>query len=503
MLTARRGALRIGLIALVLVCAGCGSTVSEAERAATPAGDYQQGLGPAGGGPTSGGPGSFVPGSGSGSVPGTGGLGGLPTLPGGNRSGVRVPGLTSNAVYIGATFQQDQGSTNAGIFGAGNLDTGDARDYFNAVIGEINAAGGLAGRRLIPVYAEIKAASKESIDQQFQAACETWNRDSPHGVFAIAEAGRGVVRECALKAGAAQFGEETSSIPETFRRYPNYVEISGMNLVRGGPVTIGGLAREGYFEPGARIGIVSWDEPLHRTAVRDGYLPALRSRGLSLAIEPAYVRVPESAQDIGRTSADVSAAVLRFSSQDITHVLLLEGQAGVCAPGCLTAIFMREADGQRYRPRYGLNNDNEPVAGDDGGLYPASQLRRSVAVVWRAYDEAADAGIAPNAARARCFALMRRHGITFSTTNPNARVSALAACGTMWFMQAAFARMTGPVTVANFMDGVHRLGRSYLDPIVYGTFYAPTRHDGIAAVRNARFNEDCDCFKYTTGAYAV
>jgi hypothetical protein len=446
------------------------------------------------------GPGTYVPGqtpgSGLGPLPG----GGAPGS-GGGVAGGRVPGLTAKEIYVGAFFQQDQATANAGIFGAGNLDSGDARDYFNAVIGEINAAGGLAGRRIVPLFAELRATSNEPIDEQYQAACETWIRDSRYGVFAIADSGTPVVQECARKAGVAVFGEQSGSVPETFRRYTNYVEISGIDYVRQGFVTVDGLEREGYFGRGAKIGIVTWDDSFHRTAVTDGYVPALRRHGLSLGIETAYARVPESVQDIGRTSVDISGAVLRFSDQNVTHVLLLDGQAGVCAPGCLSTIFMREAESQLYHPRYGLNTQNEPVAGLEGGIYPPSQLRRSVAVIWRGADKAADAGISPNAARARCFALMKKKGITLN--NPNAELSALSACGSIWFMQAAFGRMAGAVTVANFMGGVNRLGGAFNDPFAYGTFFGPTQHDGVAAVRNARFDESCTCFRYTTGAYRV
>jgi hypothetical protein len=125
-------------------------------------------------------------------------------------------------------------------------------------------------------------------------------------------------------------------------------------------------------------------------------------------------------------------------------------------------------------------------------------------VIWRAQEDAAYEGIAGgNPARNRCIAVMKKHGYTFSSSNPNARAAALAACGSLWFMQAAFARMPGPLSVANFMAGVNRLGSAYNDPYVFGTYFSASRHDGLAAVRNARFDSACPCFRYTTLPYPV
>ncbi len=417
-----------------------------------------------------------------------------------------MPGVTSTTIYLGAEYSLDQGTANAATFGAGGYDSGDARNYYTVVKNDINAHGGIAGRKIEFVYKEFKTTG--DIPTQYEAACETWTHQSPHGVFAILDSGRPEARECALKAGVAQFGENSSSVPETFRHYPNYVEISGMNLVREGSVTVDGLARQGYFEAGTTIGIVTWDDPNHKTAVTSGFIPALRAHGLSLAAQPTYVHVPQSEQDLGQTSIDVSGAVLNYNSKNINHVLILDGVAGVCLGGCLTTLFLREADGQQYYPRYGFNDDNqpqtcsEPAAGAGSPpLCPKRQLQRSLAVLWADIDDAADAGIAKNPSRERCYALMKKAGLPLD--NVNAQATSLAVCGELWFMQAAAARMPGPITVANFMAGVNRLGPSLNDPLVYGTNFGPAQHDGVAAARNARFDGSCTCYVYTTAPYRV
>src|SRR5205823_2389195 len=109
-----------------------------------------------------------------------------------------------------------------------------------------------------------------------------WTQD--HKVFAILAGSNAIVEQCAKNAGAVELTSGFSaSVPETYREFPNYLEISGLNLVRMGPVTVDGLIRQGYFGKGSRVGIVTWDTPVYREAIEKGFVPALRRRGLSLA----------------------------------------------------------------------------------------------------------------------------------------------------------------------------------------------------------------------------
>jgi hypothetical protein len=451
-----------------------------------------------GGGVGSSGGGTGSGGSGGGS--GTGGTGGGGSGPG-PRVSVSAPGITPTKIYFGATYQTDQGAANSSIFGAGALNTGDARDYYDVVADDINAHGGVAGRKLVPVYAQIAAASAQTVDQQYQSACYKWTKDNK--VFVIIEAARSVVPECAKKAGAFQLDDPlpSSSVPEDFVDYPHYVEIGGINMVRQGPATVDGLAEQGYFDRGARIGIVTWDDPKFHETVDKGYVPALKQHGKSLSIETAYVHVPANAQDVGGTSADVSSAVLRFSNEHIDHVFLLDGTAGVCGGACLTLLFTRQAESQQYRPRYGFNENNSPGVLLDQGLMPPEQARRSLAVLWSDFDKTSDAGWKLNPARESCFALMRKHGIKMD--NSSAQGVAMAACSELWFFRLTMDKVAGTLSTDSLMDAIENIGGSYTDTISYATYFDQDRHDGLAAVRNAAFVNGCTCYRYSTRPYRV
>jgi len=413
---------------------------------------------------------------------------------------VHTPGVTATSISVGADYTKNQCQANAAL-GAGGL-CGNLREDYDAIIDDTNKHGGIGGRKVVPIYYGFDATSNEPQDQQDQQACAKWTQDNK--VFAIFDGSNEILRECAKKAGAVQFWTGGASVPETFRRYPDYVETASPNMVRMGFVTIDGLSNQRYFDPGAKIGLMTWDDPSYREAIQNGYVPALRSHGLSLAAPPYYATVSQSLQDFGSTSAAVGNAVLKFQSLGIDHVMILDGPAGVCGGSCLTLEFLQQARAQHYYPRYGFNNTNWPQSNYDAGLFPADELRRSVEVGWVDLSSIYDKGWHTNAGRERCFAIMRKHGVTSDNTTGQSVI--LSACDDLWFYQYIGNRMRAagqPLIAQNFIATVDRLGSSFHSDVTYGTFLSATHHDGLAGARTMKFLDSCTCYRYTSKPYRV
>jgi hypothetical protein len=490
----------IGLIAVsVLLGAACGSTLShDAFRAAGQTGGGQGlsigGGGSALGGPTTGGsttPAGSAGGSLGGTTPGAG-----PGSIGGTIPAAAAPGVTANTIYIGAQYQENSRAANAAV-GAGAIAIADTRPYYNIVIEDINAHGGLAGRKVVPIYYGYDATSTRSTDEQDQAACAKWTQDNR--VFAILLGGP-IIDECAKRAGVINLGYN-GAIPETYQQYPTRIDIDSFNMVRVGSVTVDQLADNGYFTKGARIGLVTWDDPNYRQAIDRGYVAALKRHGLSTAIPTAYLSVPQAPQELSQTSADVSAAVLKFNTRGITHVMILDGPAGACGGTCITLEWVKQADSQRYYPRYGFNDQNSAKEVYDLGLFTPREMRGSISVGWIDLDASYDKGWQSNPAREACYDLMRKHGADVSDVNSQG--PALGACTELWFIRAAISRLRGPLSVRGFIDGVNRLGYSYLSAASYANFFSASRHDGAAGVRIARFVDSCECFSFNDGMVRV
>ena len=412
-------------------------------------------------------------------------------------SAAGAPGVTSSKIYFGIPYSES-GPANQAAFGA-SLDA-DARKPYNAMIEIVNKQGGLFGRQVEPIYYKLDAASSQPIDQQEQAACAHWTEDNE--VFAIFSSSD-VLRECAKRAGIiSTTTSDGTSLPEDFQEYPTYFESSSLNLVRVGPVTVGGLHRQNYFGTDPKIGFVLWDEPTYRASLEQGYVPALQQKGLKMATEPAYITSPQTAGDLAGSSADINSAVLRFQTQGITHVFLLDGPAGVCGGACLSALFFRRADSQEYFPRYGLNANNQARIGLSAGLYPARQLRRSVAVDWGDFDKSYDEGWKVNQARERCYELMREAGVPMD--NANRMHWARAACEQMWLFQHVQQILgKAPLSINNFMVGINKVGSSFASTSAFAVHLSESQHDGVAAARNMKFVDSCTCYKWTSDPYRV
>ena len=490
------------LVAGLFLLAGCGSTVPKSQLEALLGNQNQnQGLGTTGGvAPSVAGSNGAVSGIGAGttgtastgSVSGTGGV--LTT------SGALGPGITAKAIYVGLVNIKNSGAGNAAL-GATSTPV-DYQRPWNIVINDLNTKGGIAGRKIVPVWATFDTTSSETIDQQAQAACATWTQDNK--VFAIfgGDAG-GVTQECTEKAHAINVVPAGDSTPETFHNYPHYIETSGMNIVRQGPVTVKGLAAQNYFTQGARLGIVTWDAPNYREAIAKGYVPSLSSVHVSPATQTAYVHVPASFNDLGGMNSDINSAVLRFANEHIDHVMIIDGSAGVCAGACLGFEFLNQAQSQSYHPRYGFNDYNYADTSVDT-LYPHQQLTGSVAVVWSDANQSQDVGYKTNSARESCYSLMRKNGWDFDVTNDNQTYVIRDACESFWFMRAVIAKMGNAVlNNDNFVAGVNRIGRSFESLNTYISTLSATQHDGVSAVRNEEYFDSCTCYKYTSSAYEV
>ena len=405
-------------------------------------------------------------------------------------------GVTDTTIKFGAAYTESQGEANAAL--GANLDAGDARRFYDALAKQINDAGGVAGRRLVPSYFD--AAGYDDNATAVQAACEKWTNDAP--AFVIFDGNDDLLRQCAKKAGIVSLATGASnSTARTFAEFPHYFEPGAVRLDRATGVTVEGLARTDYYGKAPVVGIVAWDHPDYRRSVEGTMVPALRRLGHT-PTERQYVTVPESEAGLGDASAAVHAAILKMRSDGVTHVFIVDGPAGIFGGTGLTLLFIRSARGQNWVPRYGFSGANNAQSGMDAGLWTVDDIRGSRAVSTSNTLDDSDAGTTPNRTRIACLDLMKRNGIDYS--DPNARAVALKACEYMWFVRRVLGSAFAPVTTDVFLRNANALGTSYASPYTYRTRLAPDRHDGAAAARTMKLDEaGCGCFVYTSPPYAL
>ena len=518
------------LLVSALATAACGSTVQTTAGSALPGGGLaadgtvpltSDGLGTAGGVAPDGtllpgAPGVGAPGAagsvtsggsttsgGSGAqfggAPGAagGGSGGAPgTAPGAAGSGAAAaaagsgalgPGVTATEIRIGVGYCNDCASANAAL-GAGGDDPGDTRRYYNAAFGDVNARGGVLGRKLVPVFHEISAS--DNIDASAQSACERWTSDTKVLVMVFRSE---IVYNCAAKAGALAQG--TGGSGPLFEKYPGMFAPATVRLERLYDVTVKAMVRAGWHKPApkwptGKIGLITWDNNDYRFAMKNGYLKAMGEAGLK-AEDVRYIAVPQSANSIADASAAVSNAVLSFREKGVDHVFIGDGPAGIFAGVGLTFLFLSNSQSQGYKPRYGFNSNNGPNFQN----HPKEQLVGMLAIDSNSIGPINDEGIALNPQRERCWNLMKKKGLQ-ARTGQTGNI-AINACDAAWFAEAVINKAQA-TALPRLIAGGEALGTSYRSPFSYGNRLGPGQHDGVALFRELAFNESCQCNKYTS-----
>ena len=503
---------RVAAPAVVLVLAGCGTTVSTTGSGANSLG-VQQGGNPsapslAGAGATA--PGGSLTGAGLTGTTGGGGLTSGSTSGGATTSGGGAttvgsgsvasgqgdgPGVTATTINIGDAYDPDAAAADAAL-GAANGNPGDTKTETNAVVAYINSHGGVAHRKLNTIW--VKTSVQDSADTTSQRMCSAWTEDTK--VF-LMQAPTQLLMQCAANEHAVAVNTGAIAIGTTRqeRQYPQVINESSFTIDHGMLVTINGLARQGYFRKGAKVGVVTWDDPSYHYGIAAGAQPALARIGLR-NVPVQYVAVPQSYGDLGATSASAGNAVLKFRAAGIDHVILLDGPAGVNSSGVLVLEWMQQASSQHYYPIHGLNSTSafNGLASD----YPKSEMEHSVGVSWvPALDMTqADYDALPKPAMTKlCLQIMKNAGQ--SASGANAQAVQLAICEHLFFLKQALDKVTGPLNQQTALAALNGMGGSFRSAITFAVNITAAKHDGAEYVRNMAFQDGCSCYRYTSAAY--
>lgn len=407
------------------------------------------------------------------------------------------PGVTDDTIAVGLPTLTGYDAFVASV-GASAATGIDERRAWDALVDYQNANGGIAGRRVDPVYHSYNIVSTKTAPQAEQEMCAKWTQDNQ--VFAALHQpySSNLIR-CIGEAGAVLISNNTwtAQITSIHRQYPFYVEPTTIDLDRGASVMIESLWPRRYFARDARLGLVTFDHPNFRAAKAQGLDPALERHGLEL-VDAAYLHFPESAQEISQTASDTSNAVLRFKTQGIDHVIFLSTAGGA------EYYFMNAAERQDYHPRYGMNGGSgNTIIADALGGDARSQLHGALSSGWIpvADTHAADDPDAQNPARKLCFSIMRKNGVEM--TSRVAEWRALGFCDAIWFLAAALDLNPSAINQSEFLRDVDRLGGSFNPAGVFATAVSSSRLDGAGAVADMEFVDSCECFRYTSKPYRV
>ena len=490
----------------LLAAAACGTTVSPSALPAGPGG--ATGSGSADG---------LTPPVAAGSGGSTTDIGGLPntsqdgSVPGAVGPGAQVtsPSQSGN-VAPGSTVPQGSGGSvtkpiKVGLFAAdytklvksvgGSTSGSDPHAINRAIVKALNARGGLAGRKIEPVYETLDGTAADYSAQE-QAACETFTRDNRVEVVISNGVGSEIFYSCLLRAGLGLVtGNPTEGTDTvTLRQYPNVFDPPGMTTDRQAVAYIEQSIRTKWLTKSNKVGVLLSGCPWGTRTYDKIVVPRLRALGAS--VEQFSIGCPaKGSGELGTTSSATQNAVLQFRSANVDRVMILTGHGDATA----YVSFTSNAESQGWRPGYIVGSNAVAQAWVAQGVVSKEQAANTRGAGWV---PVVDITNAPLSAEGRaCFDLTQAGG----APPPNPKGQFGLTCDAWMSLRAALIRSGGVTNLVTLRSAFEGMGTSFVGAggIDGGIRLGPNQHDGAYLVAPTAYVKDCSCFRYLAAPQAV
>ena len=409
--------------------------------------------------------------------------------PASDEGDVELRGVTRTTVRIGIGAADDSGAFISAL-GLEGLDGGDYRAQVTAVLNDVNRRGGFAGRKVELVVHNFNTAQVlNDPDGANQAACAHWTEDGKVFAVVLPQVINELLLECLAKRNTPLIGSGGIEWPKiyepTYAKYPNFFYVGTIAGSRFDKLQINRAVARGFFTPWdttrgapgtapARIGLIGYDSPWGQLQIRS-IREQLARHGLKL--ETVVLCPP----DFNGAASCHQSSALRFRSDGVTHLL---GSG---------ALFMQNAESQRYRPRYWIEGATR-VQEDNA---PAAQLAGAMAAsVVPVMDVRADKDPGdPTPATTYCKKVMKDAGL--STAERTTLWSMQSICDAFFVTKAA-ADAAGVLSTEAFRAGFESLGSRVPSATTWTNHFGPGEHAGARGVRDVEFDSACPCFGYVS-----
>jgi ABC-type branched-subunit amino acid transport system substrate-binding protein len=220
----------------------------------------------------------------------------------------RAPGVTDDAIKVGVTYVDLEA-----IREVTNLDHGDYEAAYTALFDDINAAGGIHGRRVEPVFAPVSPIGTQPAEE----ACVELTEDEP--VFAVMGFFQADAVLCYLEThDTAVIGGAMTDERLERASAPWFTPEAGSDLETDAIRT---LADEGLLDDDFAVFATIQDEAL----LNDTVVPLLNELGVE-PVDTAVLDAPEN--DVAAQNSATAVIAERFESAGAEKVLVV-GSGGV------------------------------------------------------------------------------------------------------------------------------------------------------------------------------
>jgi ABC-type branched-subunit amino acid transport system substrate-binding protein len=429
-------------------------------------------------GATSGPAGGPTPTTPTGVGPGGTGIGGPgSTLPPGTKLTASDRGVTATTIDVGVLVPDVGGLSAINV----NVNAGDVQEQFQVYFDRVNAAGGIFGRRIRPVFRKYDLLDESDRN----SACIYMTQVKK--VFAVFDGGvfLGPPLLCIAQQNRTPL-IRPASVPDEYEAAARgYLITIGAGLQRFDRSFAWELHQSGALK-GKTIGVFGDTYADSKPGI-DAFVSTLEHLGYTITHRT------ELAVDPGTQNAEIPVEVSRMHRQGVNVVLIVTGTTQGLS-------FVQNAEAQRWTPAYYVSDHQFAAYDAYAANFPRSfdgaigftQLRTGEA----------GAGLPEPAVDAHCRATYNKdtgNSVARGTTEDQLL---MWSCSMVELFEAAAIRAGPTLTRDRLIGGFQSLG-----PVTIantgGSSFGPGKLGAMDAIRTVRWSFGCKCYTHVTSFRAL
>lgn len=351
----------------------------------------------------------------------------------------------------------------------------EAQEYYRYFIDEVNRAGGINGRRVVPTFTTFDPTDPTTA----RRACLALTEDAKVFAAVIEPGYFGDPVLCFTEEHGTPTMEYSAEADEWYRRSRGLLFTPGMTGSRNLRSLVQRLDAAGTLK-GKKLGVVSTDSPTEKLPVDEGLLPALKAAGYSVAYRSTI------SQSTDQQPSQIPVEISQMRRAQVDYLIWVSN-------ALVFTQWAQSADGQGYRPGYAMTDINS--ASNDFTVQNVPATTSAVAIT--AIRDGEHHAQMPEAAKDRVCreryeqakkARLERGGAQYQT--------AIRACGWVELFALAARAAGADLTPQSFSQAMQRVGRFDFPYFAPGAF-APGKFDLADQVRTKVFKSDCRCWMPT------
>jgi hypothetical protein len=385
--------------------------------------------------------------------------------------------VSATAIKIAVVLTEVVGPTGNSALGVPS--PAEQQDNFRWVIDSVNAAGGVACRKLVPTFFNGNPVDESQLQQTCLDIAEA-------GVFAVIDlAAYGLhpaAQGCFAKHQLPLITNAHGANTQVRHDYPYLFPSESID--DGNRNTVFALAARGFFSRANGFNKLGFVYTSCFPEMSGEIIGWLHKVGLSSSQIVTY--------DFGcpngfASPADVQQAILKFQQAGVTHVT--QNYLNVSFK-----VFTEVAEQQGFRPKYGIPAQSI-IALNDGDTHPNyANIANAIAIAGDRQAERHTPGYVPSAGTKRCNAIFAKHGRPPAYQAQDVGASGWA-CASIWELAAMIGH--APALRRNALAaGLHATGSIDLPfPVGPNDFSGTKVTVGDQFWRPAQFFRSCDCWR--------